>query len=133
MYYFAYASNLSRRQMAERAPEAKPLSAATLPNYKLVFSGWSRFWRGGTANIQASHGDKVLGGLYEITEHGLSLLDAKEGYPTEYRHISVNVFPDTGKPVEAVTFIRPRQLEASKPSPEYLAVIKQGYRDWGLI
>ena len=133
MYYFAYASNLSRKQMAERAPGAKPLFAATLPNYKLVFSGWSRSWRGGTANIQASHGDKVLGGVYEITEHGLSQLDAKEGYPVEYKHMSVLVFPDTGKPVEAVAFIRPRQLEVTRPSPEYLTVIKQGYRDWGLI
>ena len=133
MYYFAYASNLSRRQMKEKAPEAKPLFAATLPNYKLVFSGWSRAWRGGTAGIQASHGDKVLGGVYEVTEHDLSRLDAREGYPAEYKHLTVTVYPDTGKPVEAVTYIRPRQLEESKPSAEYLAVIKEGYRDWGLV
>jgi gamma-glutamylcyclotransferase len=133
VYYFAYASNLSRKQMSERLPDSKPLFAAVLPNYKLVFSGWSRVWHGATATLQASHGDKVAGGVYEISEHGLSLLDAKEGFPSEYKHLSVIVFPDTGKPVEAVTFIRSRQMEESRPSPDYLAVIKQGYRDWGLV
>ena len=133
MYYFAYASNLSKRQMAERAPGAKARFAATLPNYKIVFSGWSRAWRGATATLQGSHGDKVLGGVYEITEQDLCRLDKSEGYPTEYTHLTVTVFPDTGRPVEAVTFIRPRQMDASKPSPEYLARIKEGYKDWGLV
>ena len=133
MYYFAYASNLSRRQMAERASGAKARQAATLPNYRLVFSGWSRAWRGGTASIQASHGDRVLGGVYEITEQDLARLDKHEGYPNDYTHVTVTVYPDTGGPLEAVTFIRPRQLEESKPSPEYLARIREGYRDWGLV
>ena len=133
MYYFAYASNLNRRQMSERVPGAKPRFAATLPNYKLMFSGWSRAWRGGTATLQASHGDRVLGGVYEITEQELARLDKNEGYPNEYTHLTVTVFPDTGRPVEAIAFIRPRQLEEAKPSAEYLATIKQGYSDWSLV
>ena len=119
--------------MSERVSEAKALYAATLPNYKLVFSGWSRTWRGATATIQASRGDRVMGGVYEMAEHGLTRLDAQEGYPAEYSHTRLLVYPDTGKPVEVVTFIRSRHMEESNPSPEYLAVIKQGYRDWGLI
>ena len=42
MYYFAYASNLNRRQMRERCPDSQAKFVATLRNYKLVFTGWSR-------------------------------------------------------------------------------------------
>ncbi len=133
MYYFAYASNLNRTQMAERAPEAKARFAATLPNHRLTFGGYSRVWRGGTASLQASRGDKVLGGVYEITEQELAKLDKHEGYPVEYTHVTITVYPDMGRPIEAVTFVRPRQVAETKPSPEYLACIRQGYSDWGLV
>jgi len=133
MYYFAYASNLKRTQMAERVPGAKVRFAATLPGYRLVFGGYSRHWGGGTANLQASHGDKVMGGVYEITEQELAKLDEYEGYPSAYKHITLTVYPDMGRPVEAIAFIRPGQVAENKPSPEYLACIRQGYRDWGLV
>jgi len=131
MYYFAYASNLSRKQMSERAPAAKPRFSATLPNYQLIFSGWSRAWRGAVASIQQSRGDKVMGGIYELTEQDLTRLSQYEG--TEYTLAKVVVYRDTGEAVEAVTFARTKQQNEGKPSPEYLAVIKQGYHDWGLI
>ncbi len=45
MYYFAYASNLNRKQMAERAPDSKPKFIATLPNFKLTFTARARATR----------------------------------------------------------------------------------------
>ena len=131
MYYFAYASNLNRKQMLERAPSAKPRFSTTLPNYKLIFSGWSRARRGAVASIQQSHGDRVMGGLYEINEQDMARLSQYEG--TDYTTTSVVVFRDTGEAVEAITFAKKRQQDEGKPSPEYLAVIKQGYADWDLI
>ena len=131
MYYFAFASNLNRKQMAQRAPSAKARFSATLPNYKLIFSGWSRIWRGAVASIQQSRGDKVMGGIYEISEQDLARLSQHEG--PDYTTTSVVAFRDTGEAVEAVTFARKRQQDEGKPSAEYLAVIKQGYIDWGLI
>lgn len=119
--------------MAERVPGAKACFAATLPNYRLVFSGYSRVWRGGTASIHASRGDKVLGGVYEITEQEMARLDKHEGYPIEYTHITVTVYRDMGGPVQAMTYVRPRQAIETKPSAEYLAHIRQGYLDWGLV
>ena len=130
MYYFAFASNLNRKQMSERAPSAKPRFSATLPNYKLIFSGWSRIWRGAVASIQQSRGDKVIGGMYEISEQELARLVQFEG--PDYTNVKVMVIRDTGETVEAVTFARKRQGEDGKPSAEYLAVIKQGYIDWDL-
>ncbi len=133
MYYFAYASNLNKKQMRERAPESKPMFVATLPNYKLVFAGWSRQWRGGSATIMLSRGDKVLGAIYEVSDRDLRRLDSYEGCPGNYNRINVTVFDEDGNPVGAVTYIKAGRVEETQPSKEYLAVIQQGYRDWELF
>jgi len=133
MYYFAYASNMSRKQMEEHCPGARAVAVATLPNYRLVFSGFSRLRKGAEAAIRGSKGDKVIGAVYEISEAGLRKLDKWEEYPVNYKHLDVRVFTDGGDVYDAVTFIKARQEEDGKPSPAYLAVIQQGYRDWGII
>jgi gamma-glutamylcyclotransferase (GGCT)/AIG2-like uncharacterized protein YtfP len=133
MYYFAYASNLNRKQMLERCPDSQPRFTASLPNYRLIFTGWSRQWRGGVASIKPSRGDKVLGAIYEVSDRDLAQIDKHEGYPDTYNRLKVTVYRDTGEPIEAVTYIKSRQSEETKPSSEYLAVIQQGYRDWSLI
>lgn len=131
MFYFAYASNLNRKQMAQRAPGAKACYSAILPNHKLIFAGWSRIWRGAVASILQSNGDKVRGGLYEVNEQGMRRLAQYEG--AEYTTAKINVFRDTGEMVDAITFVRRQRKDEGKPSDEYLASIKQGYMDWGLI
>jgi len=132
MYYFTYGSNLRRKQMSERYPDALPKFVATLPNYKLIFSGWSRKWHGGIASIKRSKGEKVMGGVYEITERCLRTLDRYEGYSAVYNRMNILVFTDLGNPVEAVTYIKAEQSKETPPSPEYLATIQQGYKDWGI-
>jgi len=131
MYYFAYASNLNKKQMQERCPGAKPLFCATLHHYRLVFLGWSRKWRGGVASIMPFRGERVEGGVWEVTESCLKRLDNFEG-PT-YTRQTVRVNTELGDLVEVVTYVKMRELEAAKPSAEYSAIIRQGYRDWGLI
>jgi len=129
VYYFAYASNLNRKQMLERCPNSKPRFLATLRNYKLVFAGWSRRWRGGYAAIKSFRGERVLGAVYEVSEIGLNRLDK---YEPGYKRLKVTVFNEGGEPIEAITYIKSGQLEEAPPSKEYLALIQQGYRDWGL-
>ena len=131
MYYFAYASNLSRRQMLERCPNSKTKFVATLPNHKLIFSGWSRKWHGGTASIQPTTGEKVIGAVYEVTEVCLANLEKHEGL--KYRRKPAIVFTESDESVEVVTFIMREQSEETKPTMEYLAIIQQGYRDWGIV
>ncbi len=133
MHYFAYASNLNKKQMRERVPDSKPMFVATLPNYKLVFAGWSRQWRGGYATIVLSRDDKVIGAIYELSERDLRRLDSYEGCPGNYNRINVTVFDEDGNAVEAVTYIKAGQLDETQPSKEYLAVIQQGYRDWEIF
>ena len=130
MYYFAYASNLNRRQMLERCPDSKPKLMVTLPNYNLIFAGWSRTRRGGVATIRRFGGEKVLGGIYDISEQCLRQLDR---YEEGYDRLKVTVFTEVDEPIEAITYIKSGQLEETQPSKEYLAIIQQGYRDWGLV
>jgi gamma-glutamylcyclotransferase len=130
VYYFAYASNLSKKQMRERCPDSQPKFTAVLPNYKVVFAGWSRTQRGGVASIKSSRGDKVHGAIYEVTEACLRQLDKHE---TGYARLNVTVFDEDNKPCPALTYIKSGQLEESPPSQEYLTVIRQGYQDWGIF
>jgi gamma-glutamylcyclotransferase len=133
MYYFAYGANLNKKQMASICPDAKQISPVTLPNYKLIFTGWARQWHGGIATIRVNTGMKVLGALYEISEGCLKKLDAYEGYPGNYGRIKVRVFNGDGKALEALAYIKTGIAEESQPSKEYLAIVQQGYRDWSLI
>ena len=133
MYYFAYGSNLNKRQMRERCPDSKPMFIATLPNYKLVFVGWSRQWRGGVISIKPLRGERVRGAIYDVSEQCVQRLDKFEGHPTDYARQKVTVFDEDSGPIEAITYIKAGQFEETQPSKEYLAVIQQGYRDWRLF
>ena len=133
MYYFAYGSNLNRKQMLECCPDSKPRFVATLPNYKLVFVGWSRKRRGGVASIRSFRGERVPGAIYEISERDSRRLDKYEGYPDSYNRLNVIVFDEDGQSLEAITYIKSGQLEETQPSKEYLAIIQQGYRDWEIV
>jgi len=133
VYYFAYGSNINRKQMLERCPDSKPIFLATLHNFKLIFAGWSRQWRGGIASIKPFRGEKVLGAVYEISDRDLRRLDNYEGHPGNYRRLNVTVFNEDGEPVEALTYIKSEQSEETQPSKEYLSLIQQGCRDWDII
>jgi len=119
--------------MSERCPGAKPKFTATLPNFKLIFTGWSRKWHGGVASIKPLRGERVIGAVYEISERDLRLLDKHEGYPNTYNRIDVVVFTEDGESIKAVTYVKVEQSEETKPSLEYVATIQQGYKDWGII
>ncbi len=130
MYYFAYGTNLIKKQMAERCPESKPKFSAVLPNYKLIFTGWSRQLKGGTASVKPFKGEKVKGAVYEISESDLRKLDKFQDYPVTYNRLNVTVWTEDGDPAPAVTYIKNEQSPETQPSLELLVAIRQGYRDW---
>jgi gamma-glutamylcyclotransferase len=129
MNYFAYASNLNQKQMKQRCSDSKPLFTATLPNYSLVFLGWSREYHGAKASVRVFKGEKVRGAVYEISEQCLRQLDKLE---SGYERLKVTVFDEDNNPFEVITYIRGGQIQVQegKPSAEYLAIIQQGYKDW---
>jgi gamma-glutamylcyclotransferase (GGCT)/AIG2-like uncharacterized protein YtfP len=118
--YFAYGSNLNRRQMAERCPSAVPLRPYELLGFKLTFRR--------TADIERCFGHTVHGALYDLTRSDVSALDGYEGVARGiYRREAIWVSQQ-----QAVTYvmeiIRPEEL----PSSEYFSRIKRGYLDWKL-
>ncbi len=129
---FAYGSNLSKKQMAQRCPQCKPKFTAVLHNYRLIFVDWSRQWHGGVATIKAQTGERVPGGVYEVSEGDLRRLDKLEGYPSLYDRAKIKVVNEHGELIEVQTYIKKGRLEEAPPAPEYLAAIRQGYRDWEL-
>ena len=131
MYYLAYALTLNRKQMHKLSPESKPKFTATLHHYQLIFTDWTRLWRGAIATIKPLRGSKVLGAIYEVSEDCFKKLDKHEG--SDFHHLNVTVNNEDSDPVEAVTYIRNRPGEQARPSPEYLAIMQEGYKDWRLI
>lgn len=125
--YFAYASNLSKQQMQSICPDARPRFSAVLPNYKMIFTGWSRTFHGGIATIQPMRGEKVKGAVYEVTDGCLRRLDKWE---TGYARFNVTIFDEDNQPHPVLTYVKTGQQQESLPSREYAAIIKQGYRDW---
>jgi gamma-glutamylcyclotransferase (GGCT)/AIG2-like uncharacterized protein YtfP len=131
MYYFAYSTDLSHREMKRLCPDSKPLFKAQLPNFKLIFTGWERKWRGGVASIMASKGARVLGGVYEISDRDLRMLDRHHGSPTAADRLTVMVAAGEGELVEAIVYVRKGRSEESQPSQEYMTAMRRGYDDWG--
>jgi gamma-glutamylcyclotransferase (GGCT)/AIG2-like uncharacterized protein YtfP len=71
----------------------------------------------------------VRGGVYEITDQCLRRLDSAE---SPYKRLKITVYDEDGEPIEAITYSRSEQTEPATPSQDYLSVIRQGYREWGI-
>ncbi len=132
MDYFAYGTNLNKVQMKKICPGAKPKFQAVLPNYRLTFSGWSRELKSSTVNIIPFRGERVMGGVWDVPEAEMQKLDRFEDYPMTYDHINVLCISDMEQATKVMAYIKRRQAEFSKPSAEYLTIIRQGYTDWGI-
>jgi hypothetical protein len=130
MYFFAYGPNLSRKQMEERAPGVKAAFAATLLNHQLIFAGDSRRWSGAVASLRRVQGQRVEGAVYDLSQVQLNKLDAVEG--RLYHRMPVKVVDGKGVFHEAVTCVQDPLATPGKPSREYLLVIQEGRREWGL-
>ena len=111
MYYFAYGLYLNKKEMLAVCPQSKPGFVVTLPNYKLVFIGWSRQWRGGIASIRPFRGEKVLGAVYEVSDPDLGRLDNSQGLPGSATRLNVTLFNEDGEAFSSVTHIGMGNIE----------------------
>ncbi|MBC7087633.1 MAG: gamma-glutamylcyclotransferase [Tissierellales bacterium] len=123
MLYFAYASNLSKKYMASRCPNALPLKKVVLKNYKLTFNE--------LADIIPQEGEEVVGALYLISKQELEKLDILEGYPDLYDRITVELEDEFGNKYEALAYTMvEKNLQA--PPDTYYNILVDGYKDWGI-
>ncbi len=77
--YFAYGSNLSVAQMAQRCADAIDPRPATLADHDWLIN------ERGVATIEPFEGSEVHGVLWQVSDHDLEVLDSAEGVPVRYR------------------------------------------------
>jgi gamma-glutamylcyclotransferase (GGCT)/AIG2-like uncharacterized protein YtfP len=122
-YYFAYGSNLNKDEMSVRCPGAKPLTAASLLDWRLTFRG--------VADIEPAADRSVHGALWRLLDADVCALDRYEGAPSLYARRIVMVETQSG-PLEAMTYVMTSDDYLGLPSASYFERIATGYRDWGL-
>lgn len=132
MLYFAYGSNMERVQLKRLCPKAKFIAAGVLPDHELVFSGSSRMWGGGIADIRNAPGKKVEGVVWEISEAERNALDEYEGYPALYVTKDVQVRLSSGKVITAFAYVMANPAREMPPSKRYKRLLISGAEEHGL-
>lgn len=123
MLYFAYGSNLNKKQMRVRCPESVPMTKAVLKNFKLVFNYY--------ADIVETPGEFVYGAVYEVSDSDIKKLNRYEGYPRHYEIINAEVEDDDKKTYKAFAYVMTSK-GIREPEEYYYNTIKQGFNDWNL-
>ena len=121
MLYFAFGSNLNRKQIKRRCKNSRFISRHILKNYQLVFR--SKY---GAADIQRKKGSSVLGAIYDINKTDEKKLDAYEEFPKVYVK---KYFKIWGKKV--MFYYMSSKTKQTEPTRRYLNSIIQGYKDCG--
>lgn len=130
--YFAYGSNMSRRQMRARCPDHECLGIAVLKDHALCFPRHSPIRNCGVAGLEEMPGAEVWGVVYRLHDRDLAALDRREGYdpaksPYEnrYNRKTIRVLMD-GEAVECLTYFALPEPGAHVPSADYLRTIIEG-------
>jgi gamma-glutamylcyclotransferase (GGCT)/AIG2-like uncharacterized protein YtfP len=122
MRYFAYGSNMSAAQMAERCPGASLDTVASVRDHRLDFTRHSPRWAGGVADLRPQPRSQVWGLLWSVTDHHLDELDRREGHPRHYRRREIDVVTPAGL-VTAWTYEVAAKEAFIMPTPTYLGIL----------
>ncbi|MGH7429776.1 MAG: gamma-glutamylcyclotransferase, partial [Candidatus Methylomirabilaceae bacterium] len=96
------------------------------------FSGNSRMWGGGIADIRELAGKQVEGVLWEISELERKALDEYEGYPDLYIRKDIQVRTSAGKVMTAFAYGMATPGRDSAPSKPYKRLLISGAEEHGL-
>ena len=124
MLYFAFGSNLNRKQMKKRCKDSKYIGCYKLKGYKLVFR--HMYYGGGVADVERKRNSTVLGAIYKISKKDEKKLDQYEDFPRVYIK---KYFKFLGRKV--MFYYMPKKTKTIPPSKRYLNLIIQGYKDCG--
>tara|TARA_B100000795_G_scaffold178773_1_gene135251 strand:- start:247 stop:687 length:441 start_codon:yes stop_codon:yes gene_type:complete len=120
-YYFAYGSNLSKRQMALRCPESNYLISGRLSGYSWLIN--SR----GYASIKLSPNAFVLGEIFTLSEQDIAFLDL-------YEHVAEGMYSkyilsiQTKKGIYDCLVYVASNNDIGKPQTEYIERINVGIK-----
>lgn len=132
MKYFAYGSNLHKGDLVkwcnnngQKIPNMLNPQVVRLENYTIGFTRKSISRGGGVADIIRSPGDFCYGVVFDVTEADLKILDIKEGVESgDYKRLEVSEGLVTYEVAKKTNFV--------KPSTEYMDLIIQGAKYYGL-
>jgi gamma-glutamylcyclotransferase len=127
--YFSYGSNLDSKRMIERGVVFTSRQFGILKDYKLVFNKITskNNSREGYANVIKSKGFIVEGGIYEVTDESISLLDRYEGFPKHYTREYLDI-ETSDRTIRCIVYVgnTEKLREGLKPSKEYFSKILEG-------
>ena len=126
-FYIAYGSNLCVDQMVRRCQDAVRIGTDTIKDYQLLFRANSR---AGVATIEPCKGASVPVGIWAISDEDEIELDRYEGWPVLYEKQVLPIKVKRKKVYGLIYIMTPGHMIAP-PSPYYLRVIEEGYRDFG--
>lgn len=131
MKFFLYGDLLNPSQLARRAPEHRFLHLASLAEHTVKFCRWSSQWRCGLASVVHSMGEKTWGGVFELTDEDVAIMDQFEQDVPQgaYRHLQVTVSTETGEK-ELVTTYAAKPIGKFKPKDHYLDWVVKGLKQW---
>lgn len=136
MLYFSYAANLNHSHMKKLCPVAEPLYPAVLPGYTLTVRQWF--------NVEPDKSGTVHGGVWQVEEGCLPRLDSYEDYPLLYTKQVLKIRVQAGAwnveggkwkdTMECMVYLmrQPFEVPFSPPDPEYLKMVREGYKEWGI-
>lgn len=124
--YFAYASNMSVEQMADRCPDARVVDGAVLADHRFIIA------ERGYANVLPARGEAVFGILWDISPADEASLDRYEGVrPGLYRKDVCEVLTTGGRMVTALVY-RAAHEGTGPPAAGYLEGVVAAARHHGL-
>ena len=127
-YYLAYGSNLDRKAMAFRCPDARVAGMAILEDWKMAFKVH--------ADIVPCEGRTVPVLVWEISERDEDSLDVYESYPRYYvkREFPVTMTDLEGRnpvTITAMAYVMTEGHSLQEPSPFYYKILEDGYEAFG--
>ena len=131
--YLAYGSNLNKRQMERRCPDARAVGTAELPGWRLMFKGSKS---GNYLTIERADGYTVPVAVWAVSERDERNLDRYEGCPTFYYKTELDVElreAESGgsRRVQAFVYIMHEDRKLGRPTESYVNCCREGYETFG--
>jgi gamma-glutamylcyclotransferase len=120
--YFAYGSNLWRKQMLARCPDNSEVGTGCLRGWRWIIT------TRGYASIVVSEGDYVLGKVYELSAADIHSLDRFEGVAQNHYRKEMIAVDVGGNSLSCLVYVD-LVVEEGEPKEEYIARIDQGILD----
>ena len=128
IFYFAYGSNMSLRQMNDRCPESEFYNIGVLKDYELCFPIISKKRNNmGVASIRYKKGFNVEGVLYKVSDDDIIKLDRFENININYCRTEMNIYVTEKESIKSFVYIAIKNEEEHKaPSKEYMDILIEG-------